>query len=316
MEKSIVWKEYDAKYGRVKVCTGLFVAFDDLGNRTNSTGGSVYASRWAGVRTWDTINRASTQANRDVRLAPDRISIDRNDIKLYHDTELSNVFKIMEIDDGFRGGADVTTEIRGKNFITLSWWSICYNWQMDFELDTRRFETSPLWRSETKSPFGNYRFTFRINDLLASYIDMCIYHGLGTEMEFRKLGTYVYTRKVMYSVVVCPKNSNIFPDETFPLIGVCHDKNTMEHEHEIVMLIDDELSKCQQLLYHPSSFVQYDRQNIDRLSWDQVAFAFYLPEGTVLQLPRNAHHPTTFPRFSVIDSVTQWNSRSKEDATK
>ncbi|XP_069044520.1 uncharacterized protein [Lepisosteus oculatus] len=139
------------------------------------------------------------------------------------------------------------------------------------------FTTSPAF--EKKSRYGNFRFTFPLQELLHEYRrQVC---G-GTEPVLRVYETILYKQEIVYSVVVHSPEVHKFDE--FPLLddnahGVCAVKEGL------VIWRPEAMSETHRHELKESSENTFcDSQMIDHeyYVWDHVVFVFHLRPGQTL----------------------------------
>jgi len=261
------WEDCTAKSGSGKVCVGKFVPF-----QYKTLGGSVDPSY----------------------APPGPLTKPQDEIRLTHDTDQDAAIGVLK-SGGFVGGHHRLRELDGKG-VSISWWSVgrpsdWNNWN-NFELDDR-LEPGSVWDSPSKAHYmpgqdNNYRFTFRLGDLLNSYRDMCRELGMSQRITFRILGTFKYTREVMYAVLVCPEGSEQTLFEELPKAEVAGPNHLFGYRAQ-----QPNNTVEPTWVYEPQCFAAWDKRTFSqipgcdrKLCWDHRSFAFYIPEGRVMPLPQ------------------------------
>ncbi len=145
-----------------------------------------------------------------------------------------------------------------------------------------KFTTSPAFHID-KSRYGNFRFTFLLNDLMTLYRDqMC---G-GQDLVLREYKTMFYKQEIMYVVLVhSPDDNGRF--ENFPMIEespfVDYEENQIVWKAQAVgdaiklkLVLNTEKNIAE---VEPVSDHYYDRYYV----WDHVSLAFHF--NGVLEIP-------------------------------
>ncbi|XP_058231797.1 uncharacterized protein LOC131343933 [Hemibagrus wyckioides] len=187
-----------------------------------------------------------------------------------HVTEKSGLHGIFT-DSGFRGGND-----------GYLWWSLSIS---DDSMQQNPFATSPAFQTESR--YGNFRFTFRLTELLKQYSKQFCSR---TAPILRVLDTKLYRKEIVYSVLVHPQYMRHYrkyprlPVDIEPDTDLCgYSQKTMTWH-------------CQS----PSDNYEYGLEKneddvgnaspLDRREyfvWDKVAVAFHMKKNWVLRLDRS-----------------------------
>lgn len=215
----------------------------------------------------------------DNKLKEDNIYLGMEDIPRYpeyvfeeenvcHVTELSGLKGIIE-DGGFR---------RGNNDCFL-WWGLSVPRQslnnMPFQ---EEFATSLAF--QTKSFYGNFRFTFRLTELLREYSKFC----KKSSPILRVFDTKVYKKEIVYTILVHPRYIRCY--RKYPRLPI-NDEQVSGYGHKKIYW------RCQS----PSANYKYclnvnaedgqeyaSKLNAEKyFVWDNVVVVFYMRQNWVLR---------------------------------
>ncbi|XP_078421153.1 uncharacterized protein LOC144694514 [Cetorhinus maximus] len=138
----------------------------------------------------------------------------------------------------------------------------------DVEMLLEQFVSSPAFLEV--SNYGNFKFTYKINDLIGEYKkSIC----QGNDPEFRELGTFRYDNEIMHTVAVHPPGVEIFK-ECPPLPSPVISREGAEWKWEP----ESTGSKIRVLRQNGDGGWRVDDCSPDCRQWEFVSFAFYLPE--------------------------------------
>ncbi|XP_036414309.1 uncharacterized protein LOC118798838 [Colossoma macropomum] len=232
----------------------------------------------------------------------DKRYLKKNNIPPYPDNVLFCVSKVCHVtgESGLRGifrdgGFRIT---RHDNFL---WWSLSVT-KDDIAVAEKRFlkksfpkvqasnqqpflekfTTSPAFQS--KSRYGNFRFTFRLRKLLSLYARQFCDRSAPV---LRVLDTKIYKTEIMYSVLVHPRHIEDYrqyprlPHRYNRVCGYFQGKMSWRCQapseiHHYRLVVDKEKSR---VYVKTLSSEEY-------YVWDHVAVAFYMEPGWVLDVDR------------------------------
>ncbi|XP_017541473.1 uncharacterized protein LOC108413465 [Pygocentrus nattereri] len=145
-----------------------------------------------------------------------------------------------------------------------------------------KFTTSPAFQS--KSRYGNFRFTFRLRKLLSLYATQFCYNSAPV---FRVLDTKIYKKEIMYSVLVHPRHIKYY--RQYPRLPINSDDVCGYFQGNM-------LWRCQapsaclghRLVVDKEESTVHARplKNKKYYVWDHVAVALYMEPGWVLEVDR------------------------------
>ncbi|XP_029629631.1 uncharacterized protein LOC115206617 [Salmo trutta] len=145
----------------------------------------------------------------------------------------------------------------------------------------KKFTTSPVFKDGSR--YGNYRFTFALEDLMQMYTEQLC--G-GEKPVLRVYQTVVYQQEIMYAVVVHSPEVKDF--DSFPLLegaeAMCSyregtivwNAQAVSETHNYELIREHNLMKAKKVRKGRHQFFM----------WDHVTLAFHMPHGTALCVDR------------------------------
>ncbi|XP_058255504.1 uncharacterized protein LOC131359563 [Hemibagrus wyckioides] len=205
---------------------------------------------------------------------------------------VSDVTHVTE-ETGFRG--ILKSEKFNSGAYDFSWWGLKISKEEIREAENRymetnqaqelnerepfleKFTTSPLFNLE-KSPYGNYRFTFPLTDLMQWYKEQ---NCRGEDPVLRVYGTITYKQKIMYTVLIhSPENNQRFGE--YPLLQA---SEWVRYQDGKIIWKAQAICETHQYQLSASGEVQSLYPH-EFYVWDQVSLIFYLPKSKALKIPR------------------------------
>ncbi|XP_036414763.1 uncharacterized protein LOC118799151 [Colossoma macropomum] len=167
-----------------------------------------------------------------------------------------------------------------------------------------KFTTSPAFQS--KSRYGNFRFTFPLKTLLCMYKRQFCHNS---SLVLRVLDTEIYKTEIMYSVLVHPGYLNCYSQ--YPRLP-CHDDKVCGYFQ------GDMSWRCQAPSESHRQTLEVDREgctvHVSSLEsevynvWDHVAVAFHMEPDWILDVDRDQLY-----RSVSVCEVTEWNLLREPD---
>ncbi|XP_066497769.1 uncharacterized protein si:ch211-197h24.8 [Hoplias malabaricus] len=207
---------------------------------------------------------------------------------LRHDTNYSGFQAIMK-DGGLKKPGDAMNSTQ-----SLVWWSLAVS-KDDIAGAEKRFlasvdhpECKPFLHKFTTSPafkmssrMGNFRFTFPLRELLATYsIQFC----KGQTPQIRIYETVVYKQEVMYALVVHgPEAQREF--QKYPLLQNSHSAVRV-FNNEMIWWRPEGMCTTNTFRLSQSQGIRAARVLTKKrkwFPWDHMAVAFHVPQGSIFK---------------------------------
>lgn len=199
-----------------------------------------------------------------------------------HATERTGLHGIMK-DEGFKG------DFKDKYL----WWSLSLqNVKKPF---LKKFGTSPAFQTESR--YGNFCFNFTLTELLNAYSkQFCNF----TSPILRVLGTTLYQKEIVYSVLVHPKYMKHYmkyprlPTENTYLCGYSEKKMFWHCQSP-----SDKYKYSLEMNRETGERYPLPLRGLEYFVWDNVAVAFHMKKNWVLKF----NHGRLFEHLSVCDTA-------------